>query len=276
MDNFQNLDKLIDLALEEDLHKNGDITSEPIFTYQNFTCKLISKDKGVLCGIEVFSKVFQLVDDQVKVILHFRDGSFIAKGDVVAEISGKVASILKAERTALNFLSMLSAVATRTSEFVNESGGVVTVLDTRKTIPGFRLLQKYAVRCGGGSNHRMGLYDMVMIKDNHIDAAGGITAAVTSIKDHWGDRYKIEVETRNISEVREALASGVDRIMLDNMSDSETIEAVRLINGNCETEASGNMTLGRIKQVAATGVNFISIGEITHSIKAFDFSLKVK
>jgi nicotinate-nucleotide pyrophosphorylase (carboxylating) len=276
MDNFPNLDMLIDLALEEDLQKNGDITSEPIFTYQNFTYKLISKDNGVLCGIEIFSRVFRQVDDQTRVISHFSDGSFIAKGDFIAEISGKVVSILKAERTALNFLSMLSAVATRTSEFVKESGGLVTVLDTRKTIPGFRLLQKYAVRCGGGSNHRMGLYDMVMIKDNHIDAAGGITAAVTSIRDHWGDKFKIEVETRNIGEVREALACGVDRIMLDNMSDSETMEAVRLINGTSEAEASGNMTLGRIKQVAATGVNFISIGEITHSIKAFDFSLKVK
>jgi nicotinate-nucleotide pyrophosphorylase (carboxylating) len=276
MDNFQNLDMLIDLALEEDLQKAGDITSEPIFTHQDFTCKLISKDTGVLCGIEIFSRVFRAVDDQTKVIGHFNDGSFIDKGDIVAEISGKVVSILKAERTALNFLSMLSAVATRTSEFVKESGGLVTVLDTRKTIPGYRLLQKYAVRCGGGSNHRMGLYDMVMIKDNHIDAAGGITAAVTSIRDHWGDRFKIEVETRNIGEVKEALDCGVDRIMLDNMSDSETKEAVRLINGTSETEASGNMTLGRIKQVAATGVNFISIGEITHSIKAFDFSLKVK
>lgn len=276
MDNFQSLDKLIDLALEEDLQKNGDITSEPIFTHHNFTYKLISKDTGVLCGIEVFARVFHMVDNQTKVVSYFDDGTSVGKGDLVAEISGKVVSILKSERTALNFLSMLSAVATRTSAFVKESGGLVTVLDTRKTIPGFRQLQKYAVRCGGGSNHRMGLYDMVMIKDNHIDAAGGIKAAVGIIRDQWGERYKIEVETRNIGEVREAMACGVERIMLDNMSDSETMEAVRLINGKCETEASGNMTLGRIKQVATTGVNFISIGEITHSIKAFDFSLKVK
>lgn len=276
MDNFQSLDKLIDLALEEDLQKIGDITSEPIFTHHHFTYKLISKDTGVLCGIEVFARVFHMVDNQTKVVSFFDDGTSIGKGDLVAEISGKVVSILKSERTALNFLSMLSAVATRTSAFVKESGGLVTVLDTRKTIPGFRQLQKYAVRCGGGSNHRMGLYDMVMIKDNHIDAAGGIKAAVGIIRDQWGERYKIEVETRNIGEVREALACGVERIMLDNMSDIETMEAVRLINGKCESEASGNMTLGRIKQVASTGVNFISIGEITHSIKAFDFSLKVK
>jgi nicotinate-nucleotide pyrophosphorylase (carboxylating) len=217
-----------------------------------------------------------MVDNQTQVVSYFEDGASIGKGDLIAEISGKVVSILKSERTALNFLSMLSAVATRTSAFVKESRGLVTVLDTRKTIPGFRQLQKYAVRCGGGSNHRMGLYDMVMIKDNHIDAAGGIKAAVGIIRDQWGERYKIEVETRNIGEVREALACGVDRIMLDNMSDIETMEAVRLINGKCETEASGNMTLGRIRKVATTGVNFISIGEITHSIKAFDFSLKVK
>jgi nicotinate-nucleotide pyrophosphorylase (carboxylating) len=276
MDNFQLLDKLIDLALEEDLQKNGDITSEPIFTHHHFTYKLVSKDTGVLCGIEVFTRVFHMVDNQTQVVSYFEDGASIGKGDLIAEISGKVVSILKSERTALNFLSMLSAVATRTSAFVEESRGLVTVLDTRKTIPGFRQLQKYAVRCGGGSNHRMGLYDMVMIKDNHIDAAGGIKAAVGIIRDQWGERYKIEVETRNIGEVREALACGVDRIMLDNMSDIETMEAVRLINGKCETEASGNMTLGRIRKVATTGVNFISIGEITHSIKAFDFSLKVK
>jgi nicotinate-nucleotide pyrophosphorylase (carboxylating) len=276
MDNFQKLDLLIDLSLEEDLQNGGDITSEPIFSSRQFTYKLISKEQGILCGIEIFSRVFQLVDNQTRIISHFVDGASIEKGDLVAEVSGNVLSILKAERTALNFLSLLSAVATRTSQFVKESGGLVTILDTRKTIPGLRELQKYAVRCGGGSNHRMGLYDMVMIKDNHIDAAGGITAAVGGIKAHWGDRYKIEVEARNMDEVREALSCGVDRIMLDNMSDSLTREAVRLINGTCETEASGNMTLGRIKQVAATGVNFISVGELTHSVKAFDFSLKEK
>ncbi len=274
MDNFPNLDYLIDMALEEDLHDSGDITSESIFSDEEHTFALISKDNGILCGAEVFTRVMKRLESRTNVKFFFSDGNYIKQGDHVAEISGKVISILKAERSALNFLSMLSAVATRTSEFVREAGGRAVILDTRKTLPGFRHLQKYAVRCGGGSNHRMGLYDMVMIKDNHIDAAGGISAAVKKVRSRWGDRFKIEVEARNISEVTEALNCRVNRIMLDNMGREEVAVAVKHIGGACETEASGNMTPEKTKNVSLTGVDFISAGEITNSIKAFDFSLK--
>jgi nicotinate-nucleotide pyrophosphorylase (carboxylating) len=178
VDNLSKLDMLIDMALEEDLQDSGDVTSDSIFSGQEHEFRLISKDNGILCGTGVFSRVMKRIDEDVNVSFRFSDGDTVVKGDLIAKISGRVLSILKAERTALNFLSILSAVATRTSEFVKEAKGSLVILDTRKTIPGFRILQKYAVRCGGGSNHRMGLYDMVMIKDNHIDAAGGITAAV--------------------------------------------------------------------------------------------------
>ncbi len=276
MKTFVFTDKLIELALDEDLGGSGDVTSEPVFTGEKHAFRLISKDTGILCGIEIFRQVMLKVDQETDITIYFNDGDRIETGDVVADISGKVVSILKAERTALNFLSMLSAVATKTAEYVKEAGGRLVILDTRKTIPGFRQLQKYAVRCGGGSNHRMGLYDMVMIKDNHIDAAGGISAAVTRIRERWGNRFKIEVETRNLEEVREALACRVDRIMLDNMDNGEIAAAVGLAEGKCETEASGNITLGRIRSLASTGVGFISSGELTHSFRAFDFSLKEK
>ncbi len=275
MDDFPNLDCLIDMALDEDLHNNGDITSESIFSEEEDTFVLISKDNGIFCGGEVFIRVMKRLDRSISVKFFFSDGNSIRQDDSVAQISGKVSSILKAERTALNFLSMLSAVATRTSEFVKEAGDRAVILDTRKTLPGFRHLQKYAVRCGGGSNHRMGLFDMVMIKDNHIDAAGGITAAIKKVRNRWGDRFKIEVEARNISEVKEALNCRVNRIMLDNMGRKEVAIAVKHIGGVCETEASGNITRGKTRGFSLTGVDFISAGELTNSINAFDFSLKV-
>ncbi len=274
MDIFPNLDLLIDLALEEDLQDDGDITSQSIFSKEDHIFNLISKDKGILCGIDVFKRVMSRVDKKIIVTNNFSDKDYIVEGDVVAKVFGNVVSILKAERTALNFISFLSAVATKTSKFVKESNGKLTILDTRKTIPGFRQLQKYAVRCGGGSNHRMGLYDMIMMKDNHIDASGSITAAVEKVRKKWDKRFKIAVETRNLAEVEEALTCKVDRIMLDNMNDSEISRAVNIIGGLCETEATGNINLDRIKQVSLTGVDFVSSGELTHSIKAFDFSLK--
>ncbi|HOP65251.1 MAG TPA: carboxylating nicotinate-nucleotide diphosphorylase [Spirochaetota bacterium] len=274
MENLLNLDRLIEMAFNEDLLDTGDVTSEAIFSDEIYSFKLVAKEDGVLCGISVFSGVMNIVDSTIKITEHFKDRDSISKGDIIADISGPVISILKAERTALNFLSHLSAIATKTSRFVDAAGGKVRILDTRKTIPGYRELQKYAVRCGGGENHRMGLHDMVMIKDNHTDAAGGITNAVKRIREKWGNRFSVEVETRNIKEVEEALEAGADRIMLDNMSNEEMKEAVDFIAGRAETEASGNMTLERIKGVAETGVDYISFGELTNSIKAFDFSLK--
>lgn len=274
MDSFQNLDILIDLALEEDLQDNGDITSESIFSNEKHVFKLMSKDKGVLCGIDVFIMAIHRIDSKVIITKNFSDGNIIDKGDIIAKVSGSVLSILRAERTSLNFISLLSAIATKTSKFVKEANGRLIILDTRKTIPGFRQLQKYAVRCGGGSNHRMGLYDMVMIKDNHIDASGGISAAVEKVRKKWDNRFKIAVETRSLAEVEEALACRVNRIMLDNMTENEMIEAVKIIGDICETEATGNISLERIQNVAQTGVNFVSSGELTHSVKAFDFTLR--
>jgi len=274
MNNFNNLNQLIEMAIHEDLLDIGDITSEAIFTDELYSYKLIAKDSGILCGIDIFTAVMKYIDNKINVQKLFNDKDAISKGDIVAEISGPVISILKAERTSLNFISHLSGIATKTALFVKESGGRVTILDTRKTLPGYRELQKYAVLCGSGENHRIGLYDMILIKDNHSDAAGGITPAVERVKARWGNKYRIEVEARNLAEVKEAVKCNVDRIMLDNMSNEQMKEAVDYIGGKIKTEGSGNMNLQRIHDVSLTGVDFISFGELTNSVKAFDFSLK--
>jgi nicotinate-nucleotide pyrophosphorylase (carboxylating) len=274
MENDMNFNMLLEMALKEDLGDSGDITSDAIFTDEIYSYNVVAKERGIICGIDIFIAVMKHVDSTIYIENHFIDGDYIGKGNIVADVSGPVKSILLAERTALNFLSHLSGIATRTAAFVRKTGGRAVILDTRKTIPGYRELQKYAVRCGGGENHRMGLYDMVMIKDNHIDASGGITGAVRKIRAKWGDRYKIEVETRNLEEVKEALECAVDRIMLDNMNDDEIKSAVELISRRAETEASGNMDLHRVKDVSLTGVDYISIGELTKSVRVMDFSLK--
>ncbi len=271
-DSFEDL--LIKMALEEDLGEKGDITSESIFSDETGRYMLISKERGILCGIDIFTRVYKAVDSEILVTEHFSDGEDIKPGDIIADIEGKVVSILKAERTSINFISMLSAIATKTSLYVKKAGGRVKILDTRKTIPGFRQLSKYAVRCGGGLNHRSGLYDMALVKDTHIDAAGDIASAVLRIREKQGRHVKIEVEARDIDEAEKALAAGADRIMLDNMTDSEMALAVKMIAGRAETEASGNMSLERIGSASETGVDYISFGSLTHSIKAFDFSLK--
>lgn len=268
--------KIIESALQEDFQDVGDVTSEAIFINEEDTFVLLSKADGILCGMEIFQETFHIIDSNCNIEFHFKDGSKIINGDIIASIDGRIYSILKAERTALNFISHLSAIATKTGNFVREAGDRCRILDTRKTIPGLRDLEKYAVRCGGGQNHRMGLYDMVMIKDNHIDSAGSIEKAIGKIRKKWGSKFKIEVETRNLEEVKQALIAEADRIMLDNMSLDMMKEAVKMIAGKSEVEASGNMTLQRIKNVAETGVDFISVGELTHSVNAFDFSLQKK
>ncbi len=271
-DNYKNL---IKASLKEDMLKGTDITTDTIFTNkQNVTFKLLAKDSGVLCGREIFREVFNTIDKDAKVEFYFNDSDAIKKGDVVARVNGDIKTILKGERTALNFISHLSAISTKTALFVKETRGKLKILDTRKTIPSLRVLQKYAVSCGGGQNHRIGLYDMVLIKDNHIDAAGSITLAVKKVRAKYKNKFKIEVETRNLTEVKEALELGVDRIMLDNMDINTMKEAVKIIGKRAETEASGNMTFERIGEVSETGVDFISFGELTHTIKVFDFSLK--
>ena len=264
---------LVTQTLKEDLSETGDITSQAIFTTEKDIFNLVSKDTGILCGSTTAIEVFNEVDAEISVTFLKHDGDELSPGTLVAVISGKVRSILTAERTALNFLSHLSGIAPKTHRYTLAAKGAV-VLDTRKTIPGLRELEKYAVTCGGGQNHRMGLYDMVMIKDNHIDAAGGIPQAVQRIRDMWGDTYRIEVEARTLEEVRLALDSAADRIMLDNMPLQMMKEAVLMVGETAETEASGNVTLERIPSIADTGVNFISVGGLTHTVTAFDFSLR--
>ncbi len=267
--------KIVKEALKEDIKGDLDVTTEAIFTKkQKVVFKLLAKDNGVLCGKDVFVEVFKTIDKNTKIDFYFKDGSLLKKGDIVARVRGDVKTVLKGERTALNFISHLSGVSTKTSLFVKEAEGKLKILDTRKTIPGLRMLQKYAVFCGGGENHRIGLYDMILIKDNHIDAAGGITEAVKKARKKWGYKYNVEVETRNLEEVKEALQCNVERIMLDNMNLETMKKAVEIIAKKTETEASGNMTLERIKEVAETGVDFISFGELTHTVTVFDFSLK--
>lgn len=280
--------ELIRMALDEDLGQAGDISSQALFdSSQRSVFRLLAKDGGVLCGIEVFRQVFAMVDPALTVEAYFEDGNRLTPGMVVARVSGPTASILTGERTALNFISHLSAVATKTAAFVDALAAtrqsrpdadslppLPIILDTRKTLPGFRLLQKYAVRCGGGQNHRIGLFDMIMLKDNHIDAAGGIVPAVAKARQVWGSRYRIEVETRSLAEVQLALDAGADRIMLDNMDDQTMRQAVKLVAGRAETEASGNMTVERLCALADSGLSYISFGELTHSVRVFDFSLK--
>jgi len=265
---------LIKLAFKEDLHHIGDITTDPIFKHETGSFALIAKQDGILCGKNVFIDVFNYIDRSIIINFNFNDKDALKKDDTVARVTGNVAAILKGERTALNFISNLSGIATKTSLFVKEAKGKIKILDTRKTLPGYRSLHKYAVKCGGGFNHRIGLHDMVLIKDNHIDACGSLTNAVNKITARWGRRFKIEVEARNIDEVKEALSCKVNRIMLDNMETKKIKDAVRLINKETETEISGNVTLERIKELSTTGADYVSIGELTHSFKVFDFSLK--
>lgn len=267
---------LIRRALAEDLGRAGDLSSKGLFSRsEQCTYTLVAKDDGVLCGMEIFSAVFMALNRRIHVEAFFKDGDRLSIGDKVARIQGPTRSILSGERTALNFLSHLSGVATKAALFSQATGtDGPAVLDTRKTIPGLRSLQKYAVSVGGGRNHRMGLYDMIMLKDNHIDAAGGIREAVARTRAKWGTRYKVEVETRTLDEVREALECGADRIMLDNMDDATMLKAVAIIDGRTETEGSGNMSLERLRGLAGSGLDFVSFGELTHTVRAFDFSLR--
>ena len=242
---------------------------------------MVAKKEGVLCGIEVGKRVFQLVDPALKVSLLKQDGDWLRVGDRVMSVEGSSASILTAERTALNFMQRLSGIATETHRMVDMLQGLHTrLLDTRKTTPNMRLLEKYAVKCGGGTNHRIGLYDMVMLKDNHIDFAGGIEAAIDRTHDYLqknNTQLKIEIEVRNLDELQRVLDhGGVDRIMLDNFDTATLREAVRRIDHRYETEASGGITEATLRQYAETGVDFISVGALTHHIKSLDISLVKK
>lgn len=275
--NTEYIDNLINISLNEDI-KDGDITTNKIIP-ENTTAKaqIISKAEGVIAGMAMAEMVFKKLDNNISFKRLISDGEKVKPKDILAEISGSYRAILTGERLALNFLQRMSGIATETQKYVKTVENFKTkILDTRKTIPGFRLLDKYSVKTGGGTNHRFGLYDMVMIKDNHIKVAGSISKAVDEIKSKIKADIKIEVETTNLNQVKEALKANVDIIMLDNMSTENMQEAVKIINKKALTEASGNMSLERLKEVAATGVDYISVGALTHSVKAMDISLNIE
>lgn len=269
------IDKLIKNALLEDVN-NRDISSEFLFSADHTSrARFIAKAEGVLCGIGVALRVFELLDESFEARVLKKDGDPLTKGDIIAEAGGKTLALLQGERTALNLLQHMSGIATATAAAVRETAGThAKICDTRKTLPGLRPVQKYAVTCGGGKNHRFNLSDAVMLKDNHIDAAGSIAKAVSAVRAAIGHTVTVEVETRNLTEVREALEAGADIIMLDNMDTNTMAEAVKLAAGRAVLEASGGVTLQNIALVAATGVDYISIGALTHSVKALDISMK--
>ncbi len=271
------VDEIIVNALKEDVNY-VDVASDYLIPEdQRDEAYFVAKADGVLCGLSVAMRVFSLLDDTFEAKLYKHDGDRIQKGDLIAEFSGKTVLLLKGERTALNLLQHMSGIATATAAAVELVEGTnAQITDTRKTLPGLRALQKYAVTCGGGKNHRFNLSDGAMLKDNHIDAGGGITNAVNALRGKLGHMVKIEVETRDLAEVREALTAGADIIMLDNMSNEMMREAVEIIGGRAKTEASGGITLETIAEVAKTGVDIISLGALTHSVKAFDISMKMK
>ena len=271
------IDDIIKKAILEDINYIDAATDYLLDENAQTSAYFVSKDDGVLCGIDIAMRVFQLLDDKIEFTLHKRDGDEVSKGDLIAEMSGNAAALLKGERTALNILQHLSGIATATNACVKLVVGTgASVAETRKTLPGLRALQKYAVTVGGGKNHRYNLSDAAMIKDNHIDACGGIKGAVSKFRSKAGHMIKVEVEVRNFDELYEALEAGADVIMLDNMNCEQMTEAVKIIDGRAKTEASGNITLNNIAEVAKTGVDVISLGALTHSVKAFDISMKIK
>ena len=271
------VDDVIKRAISEDINYIDVATDYLLDENEKSKAKFIAKADGVLCGIEVAMRVFSLLDEEFTYTLYQKDGENVKKGDVIAEIEGRTIYLLKGERTALNLLQHMSGIATLTNECVKQIEGTeATIADTRKTLPGLRSLQKYAVTCGGGKNHRYNLSDCAMLKDNHIDAKGGITPAVKALREKIGHTVKIEVETRTLEEVKEALSAGADIIMLDNMDNDTMAEAVKIVDGKALLEASGNLTKERLRSVAELGVDILSIGALTHSVEAFDISMKMK
>ncbi len=268
----EQIQQLIEHALQEDLGQ-GDITTDTLVS-GSVTAKasMTAKENLVVCGVNVVTTVFRSLDTNVSFEIFRSDGERASAGDQLVVIEGKAGALLKGERTALNLLQRLSGIATLTQKFV-ERAGTVKILDTRKTTAGLRVFEKYAVHCGGGTNHRFGLFDAVLIKDNHIKIAGGITAAVQKFKNHPEITGSIEVETTNLDEVREALGAGADIIMLDNMDNAAIQDAVTVINGKARVEVSGSITLDRVAELATTGIDYISVGALTHSAPAVDISM---
>ncbi len=275
------VDEIIERALAEDLGDGDHTTLATIPPDAQGMAKLLVKDDGILCGVILAERIFHKVDPALQLYVYQHDGATIKRGDIVFEVRGRKASILKSERLVLNFMQRLSGIATATNIVVRKIDGLKTkILDTRKTTPLLRSLEKYAVKTGGGENHRMGLFDMIMIKDNHVDFAGGIVKAIDAVHQYFhqtGKILQIEIEVRNFDELQQVLNHGqVDRIMLDNFSPEQMKEAVRHIGGRFETEASGGITEVNVRSYAETGVDFISMGALTHQIKSLDMSLKAE
>ena len=266
----------VERALAEDIGQGDATTNSIVPAGAQLAGVIIAKESGVIAGLPVAAGAFQMLDERVDFAFKVKDGERVSNGQSVAEIKGPARAILTAERTALNFLGRMSGIATRTREFVNAvSGTKAKILDTRKTAPNLRPMDKLAVQLGGGQNHRIGLYDMILIKDNHIDFAGSIAQAVSRARNHPGN-LEIEVEARTLADVAECLDLGIGWIMLDNMSLENMRQAVGLVAGRAKLEASGNVTLETIREIAETGVDFISVGGLTHSAKVFDLSLRLK
>jgi len=279
MDNNLLIDELIKLALREDIGDGDHTTLSCIPDTHKGKAQLIIKQDGILCGVDLAIRVFELFDPLLKTTVFITDGTQVKKGDIAFIVEGPSVSILQCERLILNFMQRLSGVATQTKRYVDLLKGTDTkILDTRKTTPGMRLLEKYAVKMGGGENHRIGLYDMILIKDNHIDFAGGVIAALDKTNAYLkekGKDLKIVIEARTMDDIAKIIAyGGVFRILIDNFSPEQTKEAIKLIGGSCKTESSGGITLETIRAYAEAGVDYISVGALTHQIKSLDMSLK--
>ena len=276
--NDQLITELIRLAFAEDVGDGDHTTLSTIPAEARGRQRLIRKEEGILAGVDVARRVFEYFDPELKMTVYMTDGTHVKPGDVAFEVEGSVRSLLQTERTMLNIMQRMSGIATTTARYQERLKGLDTkVLDTRKTTPGMRLLEKEAVKIGGGANHRIGLFDMILIKDNHVDFAGGIPEAVKRAKEYCrakGKDLKIEVEVRNEDEIRQALEAGVDRIMLDNFTPERTREAVKLIGGRTEIESSGGITIDTLRAYGECGVDYISVGALTHSVKGLDMSFK--
>ena len=278
---YENLiTKLLDLGIEEDIN-TGDITTESIIpATMNAVATMTAKQEGVISGLEIVKMVYERFQQDIVFTPYFKDGDSVSKGDVILKIEASYPTLLRGERLSLNLFQRMCGIATETAKYVRELADTHTeLLDTRKTAPGLRVLDKMAVKHGGGTNHRMGLYDMAMIKDNHIKMAGGITKAVEQVRGNIAPTIKIEVETTNLAEVDEAIAAGADIIMLDNMDNATMAQGVATIKASgkaIKTEASGNMSIPRLVEVAATGVDYISVGALTHTVKGMDISMNIQ
>ena len=273
---YEELSPIITMALHEDIG-SGDITSLALFDEYQYACaRISSKNDGIFCGGFLIEYIYHTIDPAISVTIYRNEGAAIKKDDVVCDIEGNVRALFSGERTVLNFLQRTCGIATRTARLVSlVSDTAIKILDTRKTVPGFRLLDKYAVFCGGGTNHRMGLFDMILIKDNHIKAAGGIQQAVMMVRQKYANRYTIEVEVETLNQVQEAVEAGVDIIMLDNMTKDTISLALSIINGKAKVEVSGNMDEHTLQEISDLPIDYVSVGALTHSVKAFDLTMRL-